>query len=150
MIVVSNMPAIASVSLLYVAAGLLLLAGVSIGRGRGQQPSRTTEALMAAMTGVALGFLLRLLFAGPLLAFPVVIGGMLIASWINRRARHLVGAFLVGAGGLWAAMDLLALASDLSDPAVSYPGWTPIPLAAGVAAVILGVVAILVGGSEAT
>lgn len=143
------MPTPASILLLAVAAGLLLLAGVSIGRLRGRQASGTTYTVMAAMTGTALGFLLRLLWVAPLIVFPLAVAGILIAAWLSRREWRLLGAFLVGAGGLWAAMEVLALANDLADPAVTIPGWTPIPLAIGVAAAILGVTGVLIGGASA-
>jgi hypothetical protein len=35
-------------------------------------------------------------------------------------------------------METITRANDLADPAVTVPGWTPVPLAIGVAAVILG------------
>jgi hypothetical protein len=51
------MPATAALLLVFVAAGLLLLAGVGIGRWCGRPPSENEAAVMAAMTGIALGFL---------------------------------------------------------------------------------------------
>jgi hypothetical protein len=135
---VAVMPNVASLSLMFVAAGLLLLAGVSLGRTRGRQPSRTTRALMAGMTGVALGFLLLIMFVAPLILFPIVIAGILVADWLVRRAWLVLGSFLVGAGGLWTAMQGLALINGLADEAVSYPGWTPIPLAVSAAVTLLG------------
>jgi hypothetical protein len=144
------MPPIAVVSLLFVGAGLLVLAGVSIGRTRGSRPSRATAMVMAAMTGVALGFLLRVLLVPPLLLFPLVVAGILVANWVSRREWPMLGSFLIGAGGLWTAMEGLARLNDLADPAVTFPGWTPIPLALAAASVILGVTFLMTERTERT
>jgi hypothetical protein len=87
---------------------------------------------------MALGFLLYVMWVPPLILFPIVVGGTLAADWLARSALLLLGSFLVGAGGLWAVMQGLALINDLSDEAVSIPGWTPVPLALSVAVTILG------------
>jgi hypothetical protein len=144
------MPPIAVVSLLFVGAGLLVLAGVSIGRTRGSRPSRATALVMAAMTGVALGFLLRVLLVPPLLLFPLVVAGILVANWVSRREWPMLGSFLIGAGGLWTAMEGLARLNDLADPAITFPGWTPIPLALAAASVILGVTFLMTERTERT
>ena len=128
----------ASVLLLLVAACLLVVLGVGIGRERGRQPSPRDAALMAGMSGVTIGFLTMFLSASPLVLGPVAIASVLVAAWWSRGQPGLVGAFLVGGGLLVALMNGMWLINDLGDPAVSYPGWTPIPLALGVAAMILG------------
>lgn len=129
--------------LLFVAAGLLVLAGTGIGRVRGRPVSRNDAAVMAGMTGVAVAFLGTVMAVLPLLLFPVAIGGVLVATWTARRQWDQLGAFLVGGGGLVAAMQGVALANDLADPAVSITGWTPIPLAAAVAATIIGIAVLI-------
>ena len=129
---------VAIVLLLFVAAGLLVVLGVGLGRERGRQPSGNDTAVMAAMTGTAVGFLGVFLSASPMAIGPVAIGGLLVASWWRRGQTALIGAFLIGSGALVTGMQALALVNDLADPAVSIPGWTPVPLALGVAAAILG------------
>jgi hypothetical protein len=127
----------ATLLLLFVAAGLLVLLGVGIGRSRGRQPSRRDSALMAGMTGAACAFLTTFMGAGPLV-FPTGATCVLVAIWLIRGQWAQLGAFLIGAGLLVASMQTYQLVNDLLDPAVTVPGWTPAPLAIGVAAVILG------------
>ena len=129
---------VASLALLFTAAGLLLILGVRIGRAGGREASARDTSLMAAMTGVAIGFLLLVLPVFPLLIFPMVIGGILVATWLAERRWLELGAFLVGGGLLWCATETLSLLNDLGDPAVTRPGWTPIPFGIAVAAAILG------------
>lgn len=93
---------------------------------------------MAGMTGITIGFLVTFLSASMLALGPVAIAGVLIAAWWRRGQTALVGAFLIGGGVLVAFMNGMWLVDDLTDAAVSYPGWTPIPLGLGVAAAILG------------
>jgi hypothetical protein len=128
----------AIVLLLFVAAGLLLVLGNGLGRARGQPVSSQDTALMAGMTGVAVGFLSQFLWASPLALGPMAIAAILATIWWRRGQVALVGALLVGGGLIVAAMQGLALLNDLSDPAVTIPGWTPVPLAIGVALVIVG------------
>ena len=139
----------ASLLLLLVAAGLLVVLGVNLGRARGRSPSARDTTLMAGMTGVAIGFLVVFLSASPLALGPVAIAGVLVAVWWRRGQVALIGAFLVGGGLLVALMNGMWLVNDLSDPAVSYPGWTPIPLAVGVAAAIMGATLLIAGRSRA-
>lgn len=105
---------------------------------------------MAGMTGVAVGFLLLVMWVAPLILFPLVTAAILLAAWLSRREWLVLGSFLIGAGGLWATMQGLARLNDLADPAVSIPGWTPIPLAVGTAAVIVGAALVLVDRTEPT
>jgi hypothetical protein len=142
-------PPIASLSLLFGAAGLLVIAGASIGRARGHEPSRASSALMAGMTGLGVGFVLYVLFVLPLILFPAAVAGIVVADWLRRRDWLLLGSFLLGAGGLWAVMQGWALVNDLTDEAVSYPGWTPIPVAMGAVATIVGAALLLAGRGEA-
>jgi hypothetical protein len=130
---------VASLLLLFVAVGLLVLAGVSIGRTRGREPSERDAALMAAMVGAASAFLLMILLVTPLVVLPGLVIGVLVTDWVRGgRLLHL-GAFCFGGGLLVATMQTLTVLNDLSDPAVSVPGWTPIPLAASVAITVVGV-----------
>ena len=132
-----------SLILLFVAFGLLVLAGTGLGRAGGRTVSRADAALMAGLTGVALAFLLTVMPVLPLALFPMVIGTTLVATWVARGQTEQVGAFLIGGGGLVAVMQGLSLANDLADPAVSIPGWTPIPLAVAVAAAIIGITVVV-------
>jgi uncharacterized membrane protein YidH (DUF202 family) len=142
------MTPIASLALLFVAAGLLLLGSASIRRTGGREPSRASGAVLAGMTGLGLGFVLYVLFVPPLFLFPAAVAGILVTDWLRRRQWRLLGSFLVGAGGLWAAMTAWALVNDLTDDAVNYPGWTPTPLAAAVSLVILGATMLVAGRGE--
>ena len=98
---------------------------------------------MAGLTGVAVAFLLTVMPVLPLALFPMVVGTTLVATWVARGQTEQVGAFLIGGGGLVAVIQGLSLANDLADPAVSIPGWTPIPLAVAVAAAITGITVVV-------
>ena len=128
----------ASILLLFVAAGLLLLAGIGIGRWRGSPPSAGETALMAGMTGVAVMFLFVVMPVIPIVIFPCVIAGILVTSWVREASWRPLGAFLVGGGALLFAMQALRLANDVADPAVTIPNWSPIPMAVGAALAITG------------
>jgi hypothetical protein len=129
-----------SILLLFVALGLLLLAAAAL-RPRSAAAPRTTQTFaMALMTGLALGFLALVFFGHPYMLLPMGIGGVLLASWLRPPQPRAMGALLVGFGVLWTAMLGWSLINDLSDPAVSAPGWTPQPLAAGVGLLVLGLV----------
>ena len=142
----------ASLLLLFVAAGLLVLAGPGIGRSRGGVARRRDSALMAAMAGVAATFLFIVMPVIPLVLFPFVITGILLATWVAERAWLLLGGFLVGGGTLLFTMEALRRANDLGDPAVTIPGWTPLPLAIGAAATVFGACLLVAGlrGAEAS
>ena len=63
---------------------------------------------------------------------------MLIADWVRHQRGRELGGFLTGAGAIWVWGEVAAVMNDLSDAAVTSPGWTPIPLAVSLAAMILG------------
>ena len=128
----------ATILLLFVAFGLLLLAGAGIGRGGEPRASRLDAILKAGMTGVAIAFLFFAMAISPLVVFPLIVASVLIANWLAARHWTLLGAFLVGAGGYLTVTEALRIANDLADPAVTMPGWSPVPLAFGAAAIILG------------
>ena len=132
------MPAVAAIALLFVAAGLMVLAGIGLGRWRGRPPGPREASVMAAMTGVAITFVFVVMPVIPHVIFPFVIAGILVASWITARQWRPLGAFLVGGGALLFAMQAVSRANDLADPAVTIPGWTPVPMALGAALTILG------------
>ena len=142
------MPTVAIVALLFVAAGLVLLAGIRIGRWRGRPPGPREASVMAAMTGVAVMFLFVVMPVIPLVVFPFVVAGMLVASWITERQWRPLGAFLAGGGALLFTMQALSRANDLADPAVTIPGWTPVPMAVGAALAILGAALVLAAAPE--
>jgi hypothetical protein len=136
------MPA-ATILLLFVAFGLLVLAGVGIGRRRGGSVPRRDRGLMAGLTGVSVAFLFVVLAVAPLVVFPLTVAVVLLVSWLEARQWTLLGAFLIGAGGYLALTQTLRRANDLADPAVTIPGWSPVPLAFGAAALILGAALII-------
>ena len=103
---------------------------------------------MAAMTGIAVTFLFVVMPVIPLVIFPFVVAGILVATWITEKQWRPLGAFLAGGGALLFTMQVLSRANDLADPAVVIPGWTPVPMAVGAALAILGTALVLVGGSE--
>jgi Ca2+/Na+ antiporter len=135
-------PTVATIALLFVASALLLLAGTAIGRSRGRAPGRAIAGVMAAMTGLGTGFLALVMPVVPLIAFPVSVAAILVVAWVLRRDWHLIGWFLIGVGGFWALSQALVVANDLSDPAVTIPGWSPVPFALGISATILGLTVI--------
>ena len=142
------MPTVAVIALLFVAAGLVVLAGIGIGRWRGRPPGPREASVMAAMTGIAVMFLFVVMPVIPLVIFPFVVAGILVATWITEKQWRPLGAFLAGGGALLFTMQVLSRANDLADPAVVIPGWTPVPMAVGAALAILGTALVLVGGSE--
>jgi hypothetical protein len=133
----------ASAALLLVAAGLLVLVLVGA-RGRcGRPPSSEQGLAMALMTGLATGYLALVSLGHPLMFFPLGVAAVLVVSWLRVARLADAGSLLLGWGALWTTMFAWQLLNDLSDPAVSYPGWTPYPLAAGAAMVILGLALLL-------
>lgn len=132
------MPGPAPYIALLVALGLLLVAGASIGRARGCGPNAATQALMAALTGATVGFILLLLPVMPFLLFPAALTAGLSGAWIARRQWALLGWFLVGAGGQWVVSEGWGAWNDLADAAVSRPGWSPLPLVLASAAIVIG------------
>jgi|SRR6266550_4874645 len=124
--------------LILVAAGLLLVAASMASRASGRAASPWTIAAMAAMFGLAIGFLFRVLWISPLGLFPVALAAMLIADWVHHRRGRELGAFLTGAGALWVWGEVSSVINDLSDEAVTIPGWTPIPLAVSLIALVFG------------
>ncbi|MEO8252156.1 MAG: hypothetical protein ABI578_06745 [Chloroflexota bacterium] len=126
--------------LLLIAASLLLISGVAIKRRSGREESAGELAVMALMSGVAMGYLSYFLLGSAMAAFPIALAGVLVASWLHRAETLQTSAFCIGFGGLWTFFFGWQRWNDLSDPAVSYPGWTVYPLALGVALLVLGVV----------
>jgi hypothetical protein len=53
---------------------------------------------MAAMVGVAVTFLFVVMAVIPLVVFPFVIAGILVATWIADGSWMQLGAFLIGGG----------------------------------------------------
>lgn len=134
------MGATLSILLLFVALGLLLLAAATL-RRRSGVASRSGQTLaMAMMTGLALGFLALVFLGHPYMLLPLGIGGVLLFGWLRPPQPRAIGALLLGFGVLWTVMLGWSLLNDLADPAVSAPGWTPYPLAAGAALLVLGLV----------
>lgn len=142
-IMLSGMNGTTAVILLLVALALLLLGASALRRHSGRTPSGPQSIAMALMTGLALGFLALVFLGHPFMLFPLAIGAVLLASWVRPMRLALIGALLIGFGLLWTAMFGWQRLNDLSDAAVSYPAWTPYPLAAGVALIVIGVVLLL-------
>lgn len=125
--------------LLLIAASLLLIATVAIKRRSGREESPGELAAMALMSGLAMGYLSYFLLGSVMAAFPIALAGVLVASWLRRGRTRQPSAFFIGFGGLWTLLFGWQRWNDLSDPAVTYPGWTVYPLALGVALLVLGV-----------
>ena len=98
------------------------------------------------MLGLAIGFLSYFLLASVLFLFPVAVAAILAWSWLRRGSTAEPGLFLMAFGGLWTVLLGLQRWNDLSDPAVSLPGWTAYPLAGGVAMLVAGMWLGVVGG----
>lgn len=133
---------VASVALLFVAGGLLLIAASVAMRAGGRRPAGLPVAT-AAMTGLALGFLSLFLFLIPYVVFPLGISGILVLRWLADGRLTELGAFLVAGAGFWVLEEGAALLNDLSDPAVTYPMWSPIPLALAFGMMVLGTTLII-------
>jgi hypothetical protein len=133
---------IASIVLLFVAGGLLLVA-VSHWTAFGRAEPAATRYGLAVMSGLALGFLSLSVAVFPLIVFPVVMAVVLIRHWLAEGRLTELGAFLVAGASFWVLELGYARLTDLGDPAVVTPGWTPIPLAVATALVVLGATLIL-------
>jgi hypothetical protein len=129
--------------LLLVALALLLLGASALRRRSGRAPSSPQSIAMALMTGLALGFLALVFLGHPFMLFPLAIGAVLLAGWIRPMRPALIGGLLLGFGLMWTAMFGWQRLNDLSDAAVTIPGWTPYPLAVGVSLTVMGVVLLL-------
>jgi hypothetical protein len=95
---------------------------------------------MSLMSGLTMGFLSYFLLGSMLVVFPIALAAVLVVEWIRWGHTGQPAAFLIGFGGLWTFLFGWQRWNDLSDPAVTYPGWTPYPLALGVALLTFGVV----------
>jgi hypothetical protein len=74
---------------------------------------------------------------------PLVTLGVLYA----RRSRGADLGVLLGAfAAVWTAFEAWRWLNGASDPAVSIPGWTPFPLAAAVALLVIAI-AVVIGAS---
>jgi hypothetical protein len=99
-------------------------------------------AVMVAIGGVAAWLWIRLglygfgLAVGIAFALPVVyLAWRYVASGHRLDAGLLLGSF----GGVWASFEAATWLNAASDPAVSIPGWSPIPLAIATSLLVLSV-----------
>ena len=127
-----------SLILLVVSAGLVLVAMSYWAGAHGREPDPWLRLAMAGMSGLALGFLAHFLFIVPYVMFPLGFTAILVAHWLSSRRLGELGTFLLAAAAYWMVAELSARLNDLSDPAVSYPGWTPVPVAVAAALVVFG------------
>ena len=99
---------------------------------------------LAALIWIRLGLYGFGLPVGLVVLVPVVLLG-----WLYMRLRRVVdlGALLGAFGLSWAAFEGWVWLNAESDPAVSIPGWSPIPLATAVALLLIGI-AVLVRTSS--
>jgi hypothetical protein len=95
------MSALVASVLIFVAAGLLALSAAMASQAAGREPPAWTSAGMAAMLGLALGFILQVVWISPLGLFPIGLSALLIADWGRRRKGGELGAFLMGGGAIW-------------------------------------------------
>lgn len=124
--------------LLLIAASLFVLAAAGV-RGAAERAESRREAEMKLLLfGLTVGFLAYFLFGTVLVLFPLAIAFFALLSSDRRPAVRDTGTFLIAAAGLWVVLLSERLWNDLADPAVTEPGWSPIPLAFSVGLLILG------------
>ncbi len=119
-------------------AGLLLLGSKDVGPGRRSRRTLIIEAALAAMTGVGAASLKLMRPILPYVLVPVTVSAHLGSGWIARRQWLPLGFYLVGAAGFWLSWEAWLAWNDLTDQAVSRPGWSPVPLAVALAVALVG------------
>jgi ABC-type Na+ efflux pump permease subunit len=143
-------PDIAGVWLLLavVAAAVAVAAMLGVVRSRRGEPGRpvseTTATALAGVVGLGVATVALLMPIMPLLWFPILLAAVIVIEWSRRGSWGSLGAFLFGAGSLWAAGQALALADGSRST-----GWSPIPLAVGVSGAILGAALLLLRDGDA-
>jgi len=114
-------------------AGLLLLSRLEVSHRQRSARIRIAEALLATVTGIGTASLTLMLPVLPYVVVPVAVTAYLASRFIARRRWLPLGCHLIGAGTFWLAWEAWSAWNDLTDTAVSRPGWSPLPL--GIAAV---------------
>jgi hypothetical protein len=112
------------------------------------------RVVVVSLIGVATAWLwIRLglygfgLPVGLVTVIPSVMLGLIYAR--TRRIADL-GVLLGAFAAVWAAHETWTWVNDLSDPAVSIPGWTPVPLAAAIALLVVAVSIMAAASLEAS
>jgi hypothetical protein len=103
----------------------------------------TAIGLATAWVWIRLGLYGFGLPAGLPTLIPLALLGLL---YVQRRRTADLGVLLGAFAGVWAAFEAWRWLNAASDPAVSIPGWTPLPLAAAVA-LLLVAGALVIGAS---
>jgi len=119
-------------------AGLLLLGWKDAGPGRRSRRTLIIEAALAAMTGVGAASLTLMLPILPYVLVPVTVSAHLGSGWIARRQWLPLGCYLLGAAGFWLSWEAWLAWNDLTDQAVSRPGWSPLPAAIALVVAVMG------------
>lgn len=100
-------------------------------------------AVILAIGGLAAWLWIRLGLYGFGLAVGIVVAlPVLYLAWryLGSGRRLDAGMVLGSFAGVWASFEAARWLNAASDPAVSIPGWSPVPLAAAVALLVVGVV----------
>lgn len=91
---------------------------------------------LAAWLWIRLGLYGFGLTVGVVVALPV---GYLAWRYIGLGRRLDAGMVLGSFAGVWASFEVARWVNSASDPAVLIPGWSPVPLAAAVALLVVSV-----------
>lgn len=139
----------ASVSWLLLIVGGVIVAGIAAAmlvrrRGSGRPVSETTSTALAGVIGLGVGTVALLMPVMPLLWFPILLAAVIVVEWGRRANWSSLGAFLLGAGSLWAAGQALTLADGPRSAS-----WSPVPLAIGVSGAIIGAAMLLLRDGDA-
>lgn len=106
-----------------------------------------------ALIGVATAWLwirLGLYGLGLPIGFAALIPLGVLGAWYTRSRQIVDVGVLVGAFALaWSAFEVWTWLNAAGDPAVSIPDWTPIPLAASVTLLLIGIAVTVAGMPEA-
>ena len=73
---------------------------------------------------------------------------MLAVLYVRTRRLSDVGVLLASFGAVWTAFETGAWLNATSDPAVTIPHWTPAPLIAAVALLVVGLSVVVAASSE--
>ena len=96
----------------------------------------TAMGLATAWLWIRLGLYGLGLPVGLAMLIPLVMLGLL---YVYRRRTADLGVLVGAFAAAWTAFEAWRWLNAASDPAVSIPGWTPLPLAAGVALLAVAV-----------
>jgi len=119
-------------------AGLLLLGRLEDRPAGRSRRILIAEGVMAAMTGIGAASLTLIFPVLPYVVVSVAVTAYLGSGWIARSHLVPLGCYLLGAAGFWLTWEALAAWNDLTDAAVSRPGWSPLPAAIALVVAVMG------------